>query len=75
LYNPFRKSNHHAYSLFDEKSSHEITVEDELATLKPIPKYVWEDEYNEQLKLELKYYGVDIQVLSHEEWQHLLKTG
>lgn len=47
IYNPFRKSNHQALSLFDEKSSHEITVEDELAILKPISKYVWEDDYNE----------------------------
>ncbi|CAD8186243.1 unnamed protein product [Paramecium octaurelia] len=74
-FNPFRKSNRQAYSLFDEKSSHEITVEDELAILKPIPKYVWEDDYYEQLKLELKYYKVDIQVLSHSEWQNLLTTG
>lgn len=46
-FNPFRKSNRQAYSLFDEKSSHEIKVEDELAILKPIPKYVWEDDYYE----------------------------
>ncbi|CAK85701.1 unnamed protein product (macronuclear) [Paramecium tetraurelia] len=74
-FNPFRKSNQCAYSLFDEKSSHEITVEDELAILKPIPSYVWEDDYYEQLNLELKYYNIDVQVLSHSEWQTLLKTG
>ncbi|CAD8092514.1 unnamed protein product [Paramecium sonneborni] len=73
--NPFRKSNRYAYSLFDEKNSHEITIEDELSMLQPIPKYVWEDDYNEQLKLELKYYNIDIQILSDSEWLHLLKTG
>ncbi|CAD8182213.1 unnamed protein product [Paramecium pentaurelia] len=74
-FNPFRKSNRQTYSLFDEKSSYEIKVEDEQAILKPIPKYVWEDDYYEQLKLELKYYKVDIQVLSHSEWEHLFLTG
>ncbi|CAD8087381.1 unnamed protein product [Paramecium primaurelia] len=74
-FNPFRKSNQQIFSLFDEKSYHEITVEDELSILKPIPKFVWEDDYYEQLKLELKYYNLDVQVLSHSEWQTLLQTG
>lgn len=47
-------------------NKHEVTVEDECATLSSVTSHVWQDHYD--CAFELQYYGVDVELFNEQDY-------